>query len=567
MIEEIKEDNNCIVKAFENNPIAILHEDINNKKVYYFKASDIGKALNLTNIRASIQNYDEDEHVVKLAYDPRGCAQDTTFLTSQGVYRLLYNSKKEIAKKFRKWAGNILDDIIFNESVELKRQLQQNEEKLLEQKGKIEETNELLLEQEKKINLLENKPKTHGFLARRHGYVYMITDRSKPGHYKIGMSYNVDKRLRNLNTSSSEKSLSVYHEIKTYDCELLEKTIHSILQPFNICGRREWFFLSNKIEIQYTLHTIHKINNFLNNFNITSPEQFIDYITKETIEILPNTVTLNNVQAEVQEVQPKVQAELQEVQPKVQLDIQETNIFKLTGQQLTNKTGNYKGVSWSKEKQKWKAELKMAYKIAFLGYYDTELEGAKAYNNYALYMNNEMKTDYVLNDIEDYVTIAINIPKENEQIIFNMKSSKYIGVSYDSKRKYFVAGIKYKCKSYGLGHDINEIECSKLYNQQALFFNENYYTEYMLNEIPDYITIAKNIHQEIQDKVAEKKKCKYRGVSLGKNGKYRVVLVHNKKQIHIGIFENELDGAKAYNKRASELNSTTNSKYKLNEFT
>ena len=47
MIEEIKDDNNCIVKAFENNPIAILQEDINNKKVYYFKASDIGKALNL----------------------------------------------------------------------------------------------------------------------------------------------------------------------------------------------------------------------------------------------------------------------------------------------------------------------------------------------------------------------------------------------------------------------------------------------------------------------------------------------------------------------------------------
>ena len=33
MNEEIKEDTNCIVKAFENNPIAILQEDIN-KKVY-----------------------------------------------------------------------------------------------------------------------------------------------------------------------------------------------------------------------------------------------------------------------------------------------------------------------------------------------------------------------------------------------------------------------------------------------------------------------------------------------------------------------------------------------------
>ena len=88
MIEEIKQDNNCIIKAFENNPISILQEDIHNKKVYYFKASDIGKALNLTNIRVSIQNYDSDEQVVRKAYTLGG-EQDVLFLTSQGVYRLL----------------------------------------------------------------------------------------------------------------------------------------------------------------------------------------------------------------------------------------------------------------------------------------------------------------------------------------------------------------------------------------------------------------------------------------------------------------------------------------------
>jgi hypothetical protein len=32
----------------------------------------------------------EDEQVVRKAYDLRGCDQDTTFLTYQGVYRLLY---------------------------------------------------------------------------------------------------------------------------------------------------------------------------------------------------------------------------------------------------------------------------------------------------------------------------------------------------------------------------------------------------------------------------------------------------------------------------------------------
>lgn len=54
------EDNNYIVKAFENDSIPILRKNVNNKKVYYFKASDIGKVLNLTNIAVSIQYYDDE---------------------------------------------------------------------------------------------------------------------------------------------------------------------------------------------------------------------------------------------------------------------------------------------------------------------------------------------------------------------------------------------------------------------------------------------------------------------------------------------------------------------------
>jgi prophage antirepressor-like protein len=45
-------DPNCIVKAFQNNNISIIkHED--NK--YYFRGSDVAKALEITNIRLSIQ--------------------------------------------------------------------------------------------------------------------------------------------------------------------------------------------------------------------------------------------------------------------------------------------------------------------------------------------------------------------------------------------------------------------------------------------------------------------------------------------------------------------------------
>jgi prophage antirepressor-like protein len=99
MIEEIRQDNNCIVKAFENNPISILHEDTDNRRVYYFKAADIGKVLGIVNIRTSIMNFDDDEKIVRTTYSSNSGNPETIFLTSQGVYRLLYNSKKEVAKK------------------------------------------------------------------------------------------------------------------------------------------------------------------------------------------------------------------------------------------------------------------------------------------------------------------------------------------------------------------------------------------------------------------------------------------------------------------------------------
>ena len=100
ILETINETN-CITKAFENNPISILQElDINkNKKFYYFKGSDIGKALHLTNIRQSIQHYDDDEKVVRKAYYPQGTLQDTIYLTSQGVYRLYFTIVKKKKQK------------------------------------------------------------------------------------------------------------------------------------------------------------------------------------------------------------------------------------------------------------------------------------------------------------------------------------------------------------------------------------------------------------------------------------------------------------------------------------
>ena len=239
MLEEIKTDNNCIVKAFENNPISILEEDLDNKRVYYFKASDIGKVLDIVNIRTSIVNFDEDEKVVRTTYSSNSGNQDTIFLTSRGVYRLLYSSKKEIAKKFRKWASDILDDIIFNQSKELQRQL--------------EEKTEQLKLQEKKIEMLESRPETEGFF-RESGYIYIIKETSKFGRYKIGKSKSPIERISGLNVSSSESSLIIDKQFETIDMECAEKIIHSILKPYRIKKRNAFDIVKDNNDL------IHKVD-------------------------------------------------------------------------------------------------------------------------------------------------------------------------------------------------------------------------------------------------------------------------------------------------------------------
>lgn len=112
-------DPNCIVKAFQNNNISIIKDEDNK---YYFRGSDVAKALEITNIRSSIQNFRSKEKGVRKC-DTLGGPQDIIFLSSHGVYRLLYSSKKKIAENFREWVGDILDDIILNQSKELQKQL------------------------------------------------------------------------------------------------------------------------------------------------------------------------------------------------------------------------------------------------------------------------------------------------------------------------------------------------------------------------------------------------------------------------------------------------------------
>jgi len=545
MIEEIKTDNNCIIKAFENNPISILHEDINNKKIYYFKASDVGKVLGIVNIHSTIQNYEEDdERVIRKAYDTEKRIQDTIFLSSQGVYRLLYNSKKEVAKKFRKWAGNILDDIIFNESIELKRQLHHNEKMLLEKEQLLIEQETQLQEKDETIKQLENKPETYGF-ERVPGYIYFVEDTTKPGHIKLGYATTPNNRVSSLNVSSSTYSLKNLVTFETFDKEFAEKIVHYSLNPFRIKNRKEWFYFKNQNEMVYALNTIKSCIEFIKKFDIIKIKE------KGTINLQEFLIELNKENIEKAN-------QLKELQKDKRKIINKTNAEK-----GKNRSGNFKGTTFTKDKQLWKAEVQHNNKRVFLGYFTDEIDAAKVYNDYILFLNENEMTNFLLNDIPGYVTVARNIPEENKQESTEKKTSKYTGVSYDSKRKLYVTSIKLSGKTYNLGNNHQEVECAKLYNQQALFLNNTLNTKYILNDISNYITVPKDFRNDIINNKNDKKSSKFYGVSITTTKKWAASYMLNRKKIHIGTFNTELQACQAYNETVSKLNKNS-CNYKIN---
>jgi phage anti-repressor protein len=447
---------------------------------------------------------------------------------------------KEIRKYYIK-LENIYNKLI-KEEIE-------NKDKLLKEKENLLQIKETQLEENAKmINELELKPQTEGFTSRESGEIYCITDTTKPRHFKIGIANRSITRVDQLNVGSSTHSLKLYTKFETFDRDLAEKLIHHCLHPFRIKNRKEWFYFRNDIELAYAINTMKKSLEFIKQFDIKNNTHFKELTIDLNVsdELIKQELITEMQKDEVNKTKEHFQK------------IRKININ--TIQQSGAQTGNFKGACFDKNKNIWVSQLQNNKKNYNLGYFTDEIDAAKAYNDFALYLNTNENTNYLLNDIPGYKTIARNIPEINKEQVLKNKSSIYTGVSYDSKRKHYVSGIQINGKTYNLGSHQLEIECAKLYNQQALYFNNTLNTQYILNDIPHYITIPKDIRDQ---NIKHKKTSKYTGVSLTTTNKWACSYTMNRKKIHIGTFDTQLEACIAYNQTVIELNKN-GCKYKVN---
>ena len=68
----------------------------------WFSSADVGKILQLSNIRASVALLDDDEKGVNTIDTPGG-KQEISIVSESGLYALIFKSRRPEAKKFRRW--------------------------------------------------------------------------------------------------------------------------------------------------------------------------------------------------------------------------------------------------------------------------------------------------------------------------------------------------------------------------------------------------------------------------------------------------------------------------------
>ena len=205
-----------IVRAFNANDMhteIVIKGDVNNP---LFRASDIGIILNISNIRTSINDFNETEKVVH-SMNTLGGTQQVTFLTEKGLYKVLFKSRKPIAEKFQNWVCDVIRDIRLHGIYNLQKELEQQktETQLLSDKTKQEY--ETKLEKQRVLEREKILLKEYGTIG---AVVYIIKVKTyENGHYviKIGESR---KGIKNRYSEHKSK----YEECLLLDCFVVQNS-------------------------------------------------------------------------------------------------------------------------------------------------------------------------------------------------------------------------------------------------------------------------------------------------------------------------------------------------------
>ena len=133
----------------------------------------------------------------------------------------------------------------------------------------------------------------------------------------------------------------------------------------------------------------------------------------------------------------------------------------------------------------------------------------------------------------------------------NNQTDRILGACLDGTGYYRVDLSKDgKRKNHKIHRLVADAFIPKLQNKTYVDHKDNNKLNNHMNNLR-WCTIAENNRNQTKQ---ANKSSKYKGVSWNKrNKKWRACIKHNRKMIHIGLFKDEKDAARAYDTKAKEL--------------
>lgn len=174
------------------------------------RASDIAAILDMSSIRSSLRDYDHDEKAVLTVPTPGG-PQTVLYLTERGLYRLLMQSRKPIARPFQKWVAGVIESIRAKGRYVVQEALREAKESAAAAEQTVAAASAHAAELKQQLHELAENVKSadaiarHNALVQSHGaddyLVYYGIIRSEGEDtvlLKIGSTKNLAERVKSL---------------------------------------------------------------------------------------------------------------------------------------------------------------------------------------------------------------------------------------------------------------------------------------------------------------------------------------------------------------------------------
>ena len=341
-----------LVRDFTSNNFHIPIKIIGTHDNPLFCASNIAEILNITNIRSTIQHFDETEKISQ-TFETCGGPQNVTFLTEKGLYKVLFRSRSPIAEQFQNWVYQVIKEIRLNGQYTLQKQLIAKDEE-------IKKRDEEILKKETELNnLIQETNEIKKAASIPAIYIYNSDFTKSPTDLKIGKTTNIHERIKQYKTQTAahgrlECTIPVYCR----DIVKFEDAIFEILQQFHSKGEN---FLMDPNEAKMI------ITNIVNIFNLTKMEnptermnkttrifKFIDSVLNNTIEYATNqnSITTQTDLDDSKSYLPKAIIEENEITKNIEKFIQERCLIRADVESsTTDLEGAYRLWSGKAEKE------------------------------------------------------------------------------------------------------------------------------------------------------------------------------------------------------------------------